>query len=197
MPELEIKHINAKVEVKAVEGQSEDTLHIKAYILAFGNVDSYGDIIQPAACDDFLKSENADRLKLCYQHNFDDVIGVITDKGVDSIGMWIEADVLPTTLGKDVQILMKAGAITEFSIGYRADNYSYDDEGHRLLNAITVYEASPVTRAANPKAIVTDMKHEEPKAEPEDLSKLSDEELAARAKAIEDEQYTRIINQLI
>ena len=168
----EVNEIQYKGFAKAIECKetSEDgVLHIKAYALAFDNVDSYGDVIVPTACDAFLKSENAGRMKLCYQHSRDEVIGVITDKGVDTIGMWIEADILPTTTGKDVQTLLKAGAINEFSIGYWADEYHYEKrEGYqydvRVLDAITIIEVSPVTRAANPKAVITDMKKEQEQA---------------------------------
>ena len=37
------------------EGEKPDTLHIMAYALAFGNVDSWGDIIAHGAVDAFLK----------------------------------------------------------------------------------------------------------------------------------------------
>lgn len=162
MKELQHKSFVRPLEHK--EAREDGTLHIKAYALVFGNIDSYGDIIAEGACDSFLKSENADRLRLCYQHDMNEVIGVITDKGVDSSGMWIEADILPTTKGKDVQTLMRAGAIDEFSIGYWADEYHFEKRGAgevRILDAITILEVSPVTRAANPKAVVVDMKHED------------------------------------
>ena len=160
---IQYKGIARAIECK--EDADKGILHIKAYALAFDNVDSYGDVIAATACDEFLKSENASRIKLCYQHDRNEVIGVITDKGTDAIGMWIEADILPTTTGKDVQTLLKAGAINEFSIGYWADEYHYEKrEGYqydvRVLDAITVIEVSPVTRAANPKAVITDMKKE-------------------------------------
>lgn len=153
----------ASIEVK--ESGSADTLHIKAYALAFGNVDSWGDIIAPNACDKFLKSEDYARMALCYQHDTREIIGVITDAGVDAKGMWIEADVLPTTTGKDVQTLIKAGAIKEFSIGYYADEYHYvtrEDymQEIRVLDAITIVEVSPVTRAANEKAVLIDAKND-------------------------------------
>ena len=87
MKELQHKSFVRPLERK--EAREDGTLHIKAYALVFGNVDSYGDIIAENACDEFLKSENADRLRLCYQHDMNEVIGVITDKGVDATGMWI------------------------------------------------------------------------------------------------------------
>ena len=159
MKELQHKSIVHNIEVKA---QGEDGgLHIKAYALCFGNVDSYGDIIAPNACDAFLASENADRMRLCYQHNTNEVIGVITGKGVDETGMWIEADILPTTTGKDVATLMKGGAINEFSIGYYVDSCHFETkngEEYRILDAITIIEVSPVTRAANPKAVLVEAK---------------------------------------
>lgn len=153
----------ASIEVKSAG--EDGVLHIKAYALAFGNVDSWGDIIAQGAVDDFLKSDDYARMALCYQHDTREVIGVITDAGVDEKGMWIEADVLPTTTGKDVQTLIKAGAIKEFSIGYYADRYHYEKvDGYqqeiRVLDAITVVEVSPVTRAANPDAVLLDAKRD-------------------------------------
>lgn len=161
--EVQYKASLASIEKK--EAGEDGILHIKAYALAFGNVDSWGDIIAPGACDEFLKSENFGRMALCYQHNTNEVIGVITDAGVDEKGMWIEADVLPTTTGKDVQTLIKAGAVKEFSIGYYADEYHYEKkDGYqydvRVLDAITVVEVSPVTRAANPEAVLIDAKRD-------------------------------------
>ena len=159
--EISFKTLNHSIEVKS---ESDGKLHIRAYACAFGNVDSYGDIIEPTALDEFLKSEDAARMKLCYQHNFSEVIGVITDKGVDAYGLWFEADILDTTTGQDVQKLLKAGAINEFSIGYYTNDWheeKVDGEYYRHLDNISIVEISPVTRAANPKAILLDAKSEE------------------------------------
>lgn len=170
---LEQKWADARLEVKA-DGLSDGILlHIKAYALAFGNVDSWGDIILPGACDDFLKSEDADRMALCWQHDIQTVIGKITAKGADNYGMWIEADILDTSAGRDAAVLLKSGAVREFSIGWRPDRYYWEKrEGYdyeiRVLEAITVFECSPVTRAANPSAIVISakaFKHDSPEPE--------------------------------
>ena len=192
MKELQHKSIIRDIEVK---GQGEDgKVHIKAYALVFGNVDSYGDIIAPNACDAFLSSENADRMRLCYQHNATEVIGVITDKGVDETGMWIEADILPTSTGKNVGILIKGGAINEFSIGYYADEYHFEKRAGyeydlRILDAITVIEVSPVTRAANPQAVLIEAKAEEEKAhdlnENEEKPLTQDKEMEEMKKQLE------------
>lgn len=162
--QMQSKATLANIELKE-DGQSSDILHIRAYALAFGNVDSWGDIIAEGAVDDFLKSEDYSRMALCYQHDMREVIGVITDAGVDEKGMWIEADVLPTTTGKDVQTLIRAGAVKEFSIGYYADEYHFEKRDGfmqeiRILDRITIVEVSPVTRAANEKAVLIDAKND-------------------------------------
>lgn len=183
-----------------VKSQGEDgKLHIKAYACAFGNVDSWGDIIAPTACDDFLKSEDASRMKLCYQHDAHEVIGVITDMGVDAIGMWIEADILDTATGSDVQKLIKAGAINEFSIGFYADKYHLErrdgyDYDIRVLDAITIVEVSPVTRAANPKAILLDAKSAEDMSR--SLQAMSAEDFQALKTAVDDEFARRVLLNL-
>lgn len=207
--EIQTKTAAARVEVKG-EGEG-GILHIKAYALAFGNIDSWGDIIMPGACDGFLAGPDADRMALCWQHDRATVIGKITDKGVDDYGMWIEADVLPTSAGNDAAILLKNGAVKEFSIGYRANKYHFEHkEGYdydiRILEDITVVEVSPVTTAANPAAILISAKadpehnqeskqtiNQTPSMTPEEIKKMQEsiekaatEKVTAEIKSLQD-----------
>lgn len=199
---LENKYGDARIEIKSEK--EGGILHIKAYALAFGNIDSWGDIIMPGACDDFLKSDAADRMALCYQHDRSTVIGKITDKGVDDYGMWIEADILPTTAGQDAAILLKSGAIKEFSIGYRADRYHYEKrEGYeyeiRILDAITVYEVSPVTIAANPAAIIVSAKadpNHQVNNNPKPQNIMTPEEIKAMRESIEKSATEKVSAEL-
>lgn len=176
--------------------KDDGTLSIRAYALVFSNIDSYGDIIKAGACDKWLRSEDSKRCALCYQHDIHNVIGVITEKGVDDKGLWIEADILPTQQGKDVQILMQAGAIKEFSIGYYADTYTYgkeDGQDVRYLEEISIVEVSPVTRAANPLATLTDMKAEDMAGS---LAAMPEAQLSSLHDAVEEEIAKRIISKL-
>ena len=203
--DLEQKYGDARLEVKS-EGEG-GILNIKAYALAFGNVDSWGDIILPGACDDFLKSEDADRMALCWQHDRATVIGKITDKGVDDYGMWIEADILPTTAGKDAAILLKEGAVKEFSIGWRPDKYHYEhragyDYDIRILEAITIVEVSPVTTAANKKAVIISAKadpdHETKEDNnPQNNKTMTPEEIKAMQESIEKAAADKATAQLM
>ena len=191
------KQMQSKAALASIEwkesGQSADTLHIKAYALAFGNVDSWGDIIAEGAVDKFLKSADFSRMSLCYQHDTREVIGVITDAGVDEKGMWIEADVLPTTTGKDVQTLIRAGAVKEFSIGYYADEYHYEKREEyqyeiRVLDAITIVEVSPVTRAANENAVLIDAKNERGNINPIKQDNMPEKEIMELKQSMETAQ---------
>lgn len=189
MDKVQYKIAAGKIEIKS--DSDDGKLHIRAYACAFNNVDSYGDAISPNACDKWLASDEAARTALCYQHDMSDVIGVITDKGVDTYGLWFEADILPTSSGKDVQVLMRAGAIKEFSIGYYTVNAHYDvrDEKEiRVLDEIRIAEISPVTRAANPRAVLVDMKSESGL-----LSRMSDQELQEMQCSVDAEIARRII----
>ena len=192
--DIQYKSIASDIAVK--KAKEDGVLSIRAYALAFGNIDSYGDIIKQGACDKWLASEDSKRCALCYQHSMQSVIGVITAKGVDDKGLWIEADILPTQLGKDVQVLMQAGAIKEFSIGYYADSWTYgknNDQEVRYLEEISIVEVSPVTRAANPLATLTDMKAEDMAGQ---LTSLDDEHLLALKDSIENEIAKRIFVKL-
>ena len=201
---LEEKYGDARLEIKAAgEGRDEVALHFKAYGLAFGNIDSWGDIILPGACDKYLASENADRMALVWQHDRSTPIGIITDKGVDDYGMWIEADILKTTAGNDAALLIKSGAVKEFSIGYRATKYHYEKrEGYdydiRILEEIEVLEVSPVTIAANPKAIIISAKAD-PNHKPLNTNKnstMTPEEIKAMRESIEKEATEKVAAEL-
>ncbi len=149
MEKLEYKQVATSFEVKK-EG---DNLYIEGYAAKFGNVDSYNDIIQQGAFALFLTSEDAKRVRLCYQHDFDNVIGVIESMSEDEQGLRFRAKISNTTLGKDVATLLEDGAINEFSIGYKTVKFTMDEQQNiRTLQEVYLYEISPVTRAANEKA---------------------------------------------
>lgn len=91
---------------------------------------------------------------------------------------------------------MRAGAIKEFSIGYYAESWTYgkvDGNEVRYLEEISIVEVSPVTRAANPLATLTDMKAEDMAGQ---LSAMSDSQLVSLQCAVKEEIAKRIITKL-
>lgn len=165
-------------EVKAVaEGKN---MYVEGYAAIFGNEDFYNDIIVQGAFTKTIQGREGKRIKLCLQHDLDDVVGKIEELREDEKGLWFKAKISNTTKGKDLAILIEDDAINEISIGYQAVVWEVDEvRGVRLLKEVKLYEVSFVTRAANPQAVVTatEIKQEEPEDDisDEDLIKKRDE----------------------
>jgi HK97 family phage prohead protease len=129
---------------------------VKGYGSVFGNVDSDGDIINRGAYKKTIE-ENGSRVKYLYQHDMDKPLGKIVNLGEDDKGLYFEAEIPKTTLGKDVIELMKAGVITENSVGILPIQKDNSGE-YRQINEVKLYEISAVTLAANDQAILLDVK---------------------------------------
>jgi len=189
-------------EVKAV--REDSNLFIEGYASVFGVVDSYDDVVVKGAFTNTLIND-AKRVKFCWQHNLDDVIGKIIEMREDDRGLWFKAKISNTSKGKDVAILVEDDALDEVSFAYRTKKYLMDEETDiRKLLEVELIEISLVTRAANPQAIITGT---EKKSEEEKLAEaveiifskvenLSDDDLV-RLKVKIDNDYTKRILKLI
>lgn len=129
---------------------------VKGYGSVFGNIDSDGDIINKGAYTKTI-SENGNRVKYLYQHDMDKPLGKMVNLYEDEKGLVFEAEIPKTTLGRDVMELMKAGVITENSVGILPIRKEMV-EGHRHINEVKLYEISAVTLAANDQAMIMDVK---------------------------------------
>jgi len=130
---------------------------IKGYGSVFGNVDSDGDIILNGAYSKTIK-ENGSRVKYLYQHNMDMPLGKMLNLFEDEKGLVFEAQIPLTTLGKDVMQLIKAGVITENSVGILPINKATMANGLREIREVKLFEISAVTLAANDQALMLDAK---------------------------------------
>lgn len=139
---------------------------VKGYGSVFGNKDSDGDIIMRGAYRKTLQ-ENGDRVKYLYQHDMDKPLGKMNELYEDDKGLAFVAEVPKTSLGKDVIELMRAGVITENSVGILPIQKDYKDD-YRELKEVKLYEISAVTMAANDQAKITSIKSED------DIAKYTD-----------------------
>jgi hypothetical protein len=87
----------------------------------------------------------------------DKPLGKMINLYEDEKGLVFEAQIPKTTLGKDVMELMKAGVITENSVGILPIRKEMV-EGNRHINEVKLYEISAVTLAANDQATMLDVK---------------------------------------
>lgn len=129
---------------------------VKGYGSYFGNKDSDNDIIMRGAYQKTIQ-ENGNRVKYLYQHNMMQPIGKMKELYEDEKGLVFVAEVPRTSLGKDVIELMKAGVITENSVGILP--IQKEDKGdYRELREVKLFEISAVTMAANDQAQIMDVK---------------------------------------
>jgi HK97 family phage prohead protease len=150
---MELKAVNAQYKASNEENTFE------GYASVFGNKDSYGDVVMPGAFARTLQDQ-ANRVKVIWQHDPSSPIGIPIEMREDEIGLKVKAKIANTTLGRDAIELIKAGVVTELSIGYDTITKNYDEQTNtRQLTEIRLWEFSPVTWAANDLAKITAVKH--------------------------------------
>ena len=133
----------------------------EGYASFFNNIDAYDDIIEKGA---FRKTiaENRNRIKVLWQHDTNEPIGIPEEMHEDDNGLYVKAKISMTDTGKKALTLIKDGVITEMSIGYDVVKDDYKMLGTkrvRMLKEVKLWEFSPVTFAANDKAKILKMRH--------------------------------------
>lgn len=131
---------------------------VRGYGSYFDNKDSDSDIIRRGAYQKTIK-ENGERVKYLYQHDMMQPIGKMSELYEDDKGLVFTAEIPKTRLGKDVIELMKAGVITENSVGILP--IVRENKGdYREIREVKLFEISAVTLAANDQAKIMDVKGE-------------------------------------
>lgn len=157
--DMENKTIDLKLEIK----QLDETGMIEGYGSVFGNADSYNEIVQTGAFNKSLKNRPAEKIKMLWQHDSYEPIGVWEEMKEDENGLYCKGRILiNTSKGHDVYELLKNGAIDGLSIGYRTmDSKEEVDDGKRttLLSELDLWEVSVVTFPSNKESLVTSVKN--------------------------------------
>lgn len=141
-------------EIKQLDAEERT---FEGYASIFGNVDAYNDIVQQGAFKKTLQ-ERGNNIKILWQHDPTKPIGKVVEAKEDKVGLKVKGKISETDPGNEALQLMRDGVIGELSIGYDTIKRDYDEEGHRLLKEIKLYEVSPVTFPANNQAVVTAVK---------------------------------------
>jgi HK97 family phage prohead protease len=146
------------LEVKALTEEGSFT----GYGSIFGNVDSYGEVVEPGAFTKSLARHAKEKTRplMLWQHDPWQPIGVWEDLVEDGKGLKGTGKlVLETTQGRETYALLKAGAISGLSIGYREIEVEPDGTIRRL-KALDLLEISVVSFPANRRAQVQSLKSE-------------------------------------
>lgn len=152
------KTLDFQCELKA----SGDTGTFSGYGSVFSITDKGGDIVSPGAFADTLaEAKAAGRLPaMLWQHRQAEPIGIYTSMEEDSVGLKVEGKLaLKTSRGAEAYELLKMGAISGLSIGYRVRDDSWDRvTGTRTIKKADLVELSLVTMPMNDAARVSAVK---------------------------------------
>ena len=158
----------------AVAETDPAVMQFNGYGAVFGNVDSYGDVIEKGAFSAYLddvKTGKQDWPAMLKQHGgwgvtSDDYtpVGVYSELSEDEFGLKTTGILADTADGNDLYKLMKMQprpAISGLSIGYYVKESEYggkNDPYDRLIKKIDLVEISIVTFPANGKARISGVK---------------------------------------
>ena len=143
----------SEFEIRSTTGDDSDYMSFRGYAAVFNSPSQplpFTEMVMPGAFRKSLNSRNNVRMYLNHDSNM--LLGT-TRAGTlrleeDSKGLLVDADLPPTTVGRDLSILMQRGDVDSMSFGFSVprggDKYS-DDGSTRELKEVRLYEVSVVT----------------------------------------------------
>jgi HK97 family phage prohead protease len=136
----------------------QDGSVISGYASLFGAVDQGNDVVEAGAYASSLKeiAGKSSRVKMLWQHDPAQPIGIWDEVREDATGLWVKGRVLDSVAkGREAISLIQAGAIDGLSIGYRTRKATKNSKGQRLLTELELWEVSLVTFPMLPSARIT------------------------------------------
>lgn len=142
----------------------------EGYGSVFGNVDAYGEVVDPGAFAESLADHRANGTwpKMLWQHQRTQPIGVWAEIEETDYGLRVKGRLAldqdernEVRQAREAYTLMKIGALDGLSIGYRVvDSASVVEDGKNVvhLKKLRLMEVSPVTFPANEAARVGTVK---------------------------------------
>ncbi|WP_434779263.1 HK97 family phage prohead protease [Neisseria sp. Ec49-e6-T10] len=157
---IETKEFN--VDIKQLD---DNSFEWEGYVAAYGNIDSYGDVISPGAG----ALNVGKKLYAFWEHR--QLSGALEVIKEDEFGLFVKGEMMPDDilqedlkgLGARLRWLSNKGIQLKMSIGYVAQKVSYDipenlKGANRIINQFKLMEGSIVLFPANENAVVTSSK---------------------------------------
>jgi HK97 family phage prohead protease len=139
-----------------VRGSSVDGDGIEGYASLFGVLDQGGDVVMPGAFRASLARRAAGDVRMLFQHDPAQPIGVWEAIREDAKGLYVRGRLIEAVdRAREVLALIRAGALDGLSIGFHARKAARDSAtGQRRLFEIDLWEISIVTFPMLPGARV-------------------------------------------
>ena len=137
-----------KLETNAIENDKLFCGSFKAYFSTYNTVNLRPDrMLKGCFASEIERFANGEKLpRLLAQHRSGSVIGIVTGIFDDEFGAIVEAKFINTSLGRDMYIAFKSGAIDELSFAFYVTDSAVDKEGVRnVIKVEGIEEISLVT----------------------------------------------------
>ncbi|MCT8971220.1 HK97 family phage prohead protease [Microbaculum marinisediminis] len=146
----------APVDLKSVAADGT----FSGYASIFGKADLGGDLVEPGAFSRSLAARGVAGVKMLFQHDPAEPIGVWQELAEDGVGLYARGRLMPEVArAREVLSLMRAGALDGLSIGFRTVKGRTDPKtGIRRLSEIDLWEVSVVTFPMLPEARIEAVK---------------------------------------
>jgi HK97 family phage prohead protease len=117
------------------------------YASVFSALDEGGDIVMPGAFRRTLGKRGRDRIRLLFQHDPKEPVGLWNHLAEDGAGLWAEGRlILGVPRADALKRLIETRAIDGLSIGFRTVRATREAAtGHRRIHEIDLWEISIVT----------------------------------------------------
>jgi HK97 family phage prohead protease len=131
-----------------------EEIEIEGYASLFWTRDLNDDVTAAGAFSASLARSGAAGVKMLFQHEAAEPVGVWDEIAEDSRGLFVRGRILTVTpQGRLVAALVKAGALDGLSIGFRTVKARPDESGRlRVLTEVELWEVSIVTFPMLPQA---------------------------------------------
>jgi len=145
-----------RLDVKSVQ----DDGAFEGYASLFNREDLGHDVVQPGAFRDSLAGREANAIKMLFQHDPAEPIGVWDEIREDARGLYVRGRLMTAvTKAREVLALMRAGALDGLSIGFKTVKAKRDARsGIRRIEKVDLWEISVVTFPMLPGARVSNVK---------------------------------------
>lgn len=142
-----------------LKGVAEDGT-FEGYASLFNTEDLGHDVIAPGAFLETLRAKGAAGIKMLFQHDAAEPIGVWEEVREDAKGLYVRGRLMTAVAkAREVLALMKAGALDGLSIGFKALKSRRDAKtGVRRIEKADLWEISVVTFPMLPEARVASVK---------------------------------------
>jgi HK97 family phage prohead protease len=125
----------------------DDGGRFAGYASVFDRLDEAGDLVMPGAFARSLAARGARALRMLFQHDPKEPVGLWDLVREDGFGLWVEGRLVPGVPRADaLRRLIEKRALDGLSIGFRTIRATREPQsGHRRLWQIDLWEISIVT----------------------------------------------------